>query len=32
VPVERFDGLDAKALTEQMRALYVEFQDARASG
>jgi 1-acyl-sn-glycerol-3-phosphate acyltransferase len=31
IPVERFTDLDAKALTEQTRQLYVEFQDARAA-
>jgi 1-acyl-sn-glycerol-3-phosphate acyltransferase len=32
IPVERFAELDAKALTELTRQLYVDFQDARESG
>lgn len=29
IPVERFDGLDAKALADQTRQIYVDFFDAR---
>jgi 1-acyl-sn-glycerol-3-phosphate acyltransferase len=32
IPVDRFGGLDAKALAEEIRALYVDFQDARSDG
>jgi 1-acyl-sn-glycerol-3-phosphate acyltransferase len=30
IPVERFRGLDAKALTEQAREIFVDYLDGRA--